>query len=117
MRTLYGDVITTSFPWVSTEGEPYVNKACLLPLSQLQKDPQTGWPLWWLRGNRSFRGQVHGPVCNLADGSCSVPLQAVLLFGRLLPRHDVSGTRSQCLQEGSVPMAPALTLSSLSAPS
>ena len=50
MRSLCGDVITSFFPWVSAEGEPYVNEACLLLLSQLQRDPQTGWSLWWLRG-------------------------------------------------------------------
>lgn len=94
MRTLCGDAITTFFPRVSTEVEPYVNKACLLALSQLQRDPQTGWSLWWLREPEALEGRSRDQFETWLMGpencSCSIPSQAVLLFGRLLPRHDVS---------------------------
>lgn len=52
-----------------------------------------------------------------AVDSCSIPFQAVLLFGRLLPRHDVSTSKFSVSPRGSVPVPMASALSPSQLPS
>lgn len=91
MRTLCGDVITTLRGTICQQGMPPCPVSApegppdRLVLVMAEREPEA------LEGRSrdQFETWLMGPE----NCSCSIPSQAVLLFGRLLPKHDVSSRK------------------------